>query len=149
MDVKKFYLGEFVEYGKHTSSYLNLPAGIVVLLAYLLPGVLGMIHIELSYFASLVLVAVAVFERRSNMVKFYCLQFCFLAMCSNLLLTGLSVLAHWIPIVQLIGSMVSLVMLMIVVFSYCYSIFRALQYKGWKIPWLGTFILIGIMKTED
>lgn len=149
MDVKKFYFGEFTEYGKHKSSYFNLPAGLVVLIAYLLPGLLGMININLSAYASLALVVVAVFERRSNMVKFYCLQFCILAMISNILLTVLSVIAHWVPIVQLIGSMISLVMLMIIVFSYCYSIFRAFQYKGWKIPWLGDFVLVGIMKTED
>lgn len=149
MDVKKFYFGEFVEYGKHKSSYFNLPAGLVVLIAYLLPGILGMIHIDLAAYASLSMVVVAVFERSSNMVKFYCLQFCFLAMISNILLTILSIVAHWVPIVQLIGSMISLVLLMIIVFSYFYSIIRAFQYKGWKIPWLGTFILVGIMKVED
>ena len=149
MDVKKFYLKEFIEYGKHKSAYFNLPASIVVVIAYLLPGFLGLINPTLAAFATLALVAVAVFEVRSNMVKFYCLQFCFIAMFCNLLLSILSVIATFVPVVQIIGAMVSLIVAAIIVFVYFYSLFRALQYKGWKIPWIGEFVLVAIMKVKE
>lgn len=148
MDVKKFYLKEFIEYGKHKSSYFNMPASLAVIIAYLLPGVLGMISPELSGLASLVLIVVAVFERRSNMVKFYCLQFCFIAMFFNIVLSVLSVIGLFIPIVQVIGAMLSLIVVCIIVFVYFYSLFRALQYKAWKAPWVGEFVLSYIMKIK-
>lgn len=146
MIIKKFCLKEFIDYGKHHSSYFNLPAGLMVVIAYLLPGVIGMININLSYFATLILILVAIFEKNSPMVRFYCIQFSVLAIGFNMLLSLLYLVSRFVPIIQIINVMLSVVIAAIVIFCYFYSLFRALQYKAWIIPWIGNFILNKIMK---
>ena len=148
MNIKKFYLKEFIDYGKHRSSYFNLPAGLTVVIAYLLPGIIGMININFSYFATLVLILVAVFEKNSPMVKFYCIQFSILAIGFNLILSLFYLLSRFIPTIQIINVMLSFIIALITIFCYLYSLFRALQYKAWIIPWIGSFILNKIMKVN-
>lgn len=146
MNIKEFYLKNFINYAKHKSSYFNLPASVMVLIAYLLPGFLSMININFSPFASLILIAVAIFEKQSNMVRLYCLQFCIMSVVFNVFLTILSIVAMFIPIAGLIGAMCSIVIATITIFVYIYSIFNAFRYKGWIIPWIGNLVVNKIMK---
>ncbi len=146
MDIKKFCLNEFFEYGKHHSSYFNLPANIVVIFAYFLPGILGMINVNLSYFATFGLIIITIFEKKSEMVKFYCLQFCFLSMFFNIILTLLSVAGRFFVFIQLINAILSIITIGIVIFYCIYSLFCALQYKAWIIPWIGTLIQKNVIR---
>lgn len=146
MDIKKFYLGEFIHYEKHESSYFHLPASVAVLIAYMLPGFLGLIHVNLSYFATLSLIVVALFEKRSDMVRFYCFQFCVLTMFFNILHSILSLLGMLIPIVELINALLSIITAFLILFAFFYSWYRALQYKAWVIPWVGNIVLNTFMK---
>lgn len=134
-------LGDFIDFGKHESSYFNMPAGIVVLAAYLLPGLMSVIYSGFAYFATLILIAVAAFERKSGMVRRYCLQFCFMSMVFNIILTSLSLLARVIPLLGDLVSLLSLIAAAISIFTFIYSIYMAFQYKFWKLPYLGEFIL--------
>lgn len=146
MDIKKFYLKTFREFGKHNSSYFNIPAGFMVLIAYLLPGVLSMININFSAFASLILLVVAVFEKRSDMVKFYCLQFCFVSLAFNIFLTILTIIAMFIPIFTLIIGMCSIIIATIMLITYFYSLYNAFKYRAWIMPWVGPFIMDKVLK---
>ena len=139
-------LGDLVDFRKHESSYFNLPAGIVVLLAYLLPGIRGYIYSGLAYFATLILLAVAAFEKKSGMVRLYCLQFCFFCMFFNIILTALSLLAQVITILVPVVTLLSSVVAIMTIAVFFYSIYRALQYKFWKIPFVGDFIVRRFVK---
>ena len=130
-----------INYGKHNSSYFNMPAAFAVLVAYLLPGVLGMIYSGFSYFASLILIVVAVFEKRSEMVRFYCFQFCFLSMFFNIILSVLSIVSTFLPFFQLLQVGVSLVSAAVVLVCTIYSFVCAFQYKAWMIPYVGQLVL--------
>jgi len=146
MDYYKFYLGDFTNHGKHKSSYFNLPAAVVVLIAFFLPGLLGMLDSNVAYFSSLILVAVAAFEKKSDMVRFYCFQFCLLAMFSNLTLTALSLIAMVIPAISYINACLSLVFGAIILFAFFYSIFNAFKYRSWNIPWISDLVTKLVMK---
>lgn len=133
--------GDYLTFNKHESSYLNLPASFVVIAAYLLPGLLSMVYSGFAYFATLILIAVAAFEKKSNMVKLYCLQFCFLSMFFNIIITALSLLSRVItPLVSFV-TLLSSVVAVIVIIVFIYSLYSALQYRFWKIPFLADFIL--------
>lgn len=133
--------GDFVTFSKHESSYFDLPASIVVVVAYLLPGLLSMVYSGFAYFATLILIAVAAFEKKSNMVKLYCLQFCFMSMFFNIIITALSLLARVItPLLGLV-TLLSSVVAVVVIVVFIYSLYSALQYRFWKLPYLADFIL--------
>ena len=149
MDIKKFYFGEFINYGKHNSSYFNIPAGLMVVIAFLLPGFLGILNINFAYFTTLVMIANAIFEKKSNKGKFYCFQVCYVSLFFNFLLRVLSMIGHFIIIVKIIGAMLSIVISVIMVFVYIYSIYNALQYRAWKMPWISEFVLRRVMKVND
>lgn len=149
MDIKKFYFGEFVNYGKHNSSYFNLPAGLAVVIAFVLPGFLGMLNVNFSYFTTLLLIFIAIFEKKSNMVKFYCLQFCFVSLFFNLILSVLATIGYFILPIQIINAILSIIVSVIMIVTYIYSIYCALQYKAWKMPWVGEFVLRRVMKVND
>ena len=121
----------------------------MVVIAFLLPGFLGMLNINFAYFTTLVMIAIAIFEKKSNMVKFYCLQVCFVSLIFNFLLSLLSMIGHFIIIVKIIGAMLSIVISVIMVFVYIYSIYNALQYRAWKMPWISEFVLRRVMKVND
>lgn len=130
-----------IYYGKHTSSYFNLPAGLAVFLIYFLPGLLGMIYSGFSYFASLILIVVAVFEKRSEMVRFYCFQFCFLSMFFNILLSVLYIISSFIPFIQILQVLASVLAAVTVLSCTIYSFICAFQYKAWIIPFVGDLVL--------
>lgn len=146
MNLKKMCFQEFDGYPKHASSYFNLPASVMVLIAYLLPGILGLLNINLSFLGALILVIVAMFEKRSNMVRFYCFQFCFLSIFFNIVLTLVWFLSGFLPILLFVNAFLSVAVSVIIMFSFIYSIYNAFKYRGWKIPWLGDFILNKVMK---
>lgn len=138
--------GELIDYGKHKSSYFDLDAGIVTVIAYLLPGILGMIWSGFSYFATLILIAVAAFEKKSGMVKLYCLQFCFYSMFFNIILSLLTVIANAVTPLAVVTVLLSTVVSILTVIVFFYSLFRALQYKFWKMPVVGDFIIRRFVK---
>ena len=139
MNTKNLF--EMMEYGKHRSSYFDLPASAAVLIAYLLPGLLGTLHSFFSYFASLILIAVAIFEKKSEMVKFYSFQFCFLSLTFNIILTVLSLISYFVPFAAPVMVLASFVIAVLSVVCTIYSLVCAFQYRGWVIPFVGPFVL--------
>ncbi|MCF0111209.1 MAG: hypothetical protein HUJ58_04850 [Erysipelotrichaceae bacterium] len=146
MDLKKYYFGTFAEYGKHKSSYLGLPAALVVLIAYCLPGIIGALIPVLANFSSLILLAVGGFEKKSQMVKLYCFQFCGISVISNIVLTVGNAIGHFSALISYLVSCLSLVFAVVILFSFFYSLFRAFQYKGWKMPFISEFLFTYFIK---
>lgn len=146
MNVKTLNFKKFIEYEKHKSSYMNLPANLVVIIAYCLPGILGLLNINLANFATLSLLVVAIFERKSEMVRFYCLQFCFLSMFFSIGLNLLAIVGMYVPTFQVFNAMLSLIVATFSIFSYFYSLINAVRYRVWVIPLIGTFVCKSILK---
>ena len=140
MDFNSLF-GNMINFKKHESSYFNLPASIAVIIAYMLPGVLNLIYSGFSYFATLILIGVAAFEKKSRMVRLYCLQFCFYSMFFNILLTVLTLLGKLIPLIGELTVILSLAVAVLSIVVIFYSLYRALQYKYWKMPVIGEFIM--------
>ena len=138
--------GDLYRYGKHESSYFNIPAGLMVLIAYLLPGLLNMIYSGFSYFATLVLIAVAAFERKSTMVRLYCLQFCFYSMFFNIIITALCLVSKVITLITPIVTLLSMVVSILTIVVLLYSIYQALNYNYWKMPLISEFITSKFIK---
>ena len=53
-----YFLNSKVNFGKQKSSFFTAPASIIVLFAFLLPGILGTLNANLSFFGSIVLLIV-------------------------------------------------------------------------------------------
>ena len=141
-----YFLNSKVNFGKQKSSFFTAPACIIVLFAFLLPGILGTLNANLSFFGSIVLLIVAIIEKKSMMVRFDCLQYCFTSIFCNITLTLLSLLSNILVFLKPVVVMLSLVIAVFMIFVFLYSIFLAFQYKGWKVPKLGSYILDNILK---
>lgn len=142
----KHFLENYINFEKHTSYYFNIPANIMVLIAYLLPGILGYININFSVFGSLVLLVVAIFDKKSKMVRFYCLQYCFTSIIFDVLLSVASIMCKIIPSFNNTLALISLFVGAFMFFVFVYSIYSAFKYRGWKVPYIGDFILSKILK---
>lgn len=140
------FIGNYICFEKHNSFYFNIPAHIIVLIAYFLPGILGSINVNFSVFGSIILLVIAIFDQKSKMVRFYCLQYCFTSIFSNILLTVASLICKIIPPLTVILGILSLFIGLFMVFVFIYSIVSAFKYKGWKVPYVGDFILDRILK---
>ena len=138
---KKNIFTDVIRFEKHESSYFNLPASIVTVVAYFLPGLLNLLFPVFSYFATLILLAVAGFERKSGMVRLYCIQLCFYSMFFNILMTALYYLAHFSPVIQMIAAVLSVGIGFMTIFVFLYSLYNALNYKFWKIPFVSDFVI--------
>lgn len=137
---------ETVEYSRHTSSYFNLPANFVVLAAYLLPAILSAVYSGFAHFSVLILLAIAAFEKKSQMVKLCCLQLCFYAVVCNILLTTLSVLSSALPILAAISTLVSLLIAISTIIVFFCSLYRALRFQYWKLPWISDILINRFVK---
>lgn len=142
----KYFFENYIYFEKHNSFYFNIPAHIMVLIAYILPGILGSINVDFSVFGSITLLVIAIFDKKSKMVRFYCLQYCFASIISNILLTIASLICKMVPPLTAILGILSLIVGLFMVFVFIYSIVSAFKYKGWKVPYVGDFILEKILK---
>lgn len=140
------FLNYKLDFGKHNSSYFNVPAWVVVVIAFLLPGIVGSININLAFFGSLILLLVALFEKRSIMVRFYCLQYCFTSIFFNIFLTLVGLLANIIPSINILVAFITLFISTFMLFVFFYSIVQAFRYKGWFVPYVGDLVLYKVLK---
>ena len=146
--LKNILFEDFIDFKRHNSSYFNIDASIVVMIVFLIPGLLSRFNFFFVNFGALVLFIIAFFEKKSKLVKFCCIEYGLIDIAFKLLLNMVGFLSVIIPFFKIIFTVMTIVILIFTILIYGYMLYRAYQYKGWKIPLLGDFILNKIMKVN-
>lgn len=148
MNLKKVLFGDLIDFQKQSSSYFNLDSSIVVIIVFILSEVLRRLNSFLAYFGIIILFIVAFFEKKSNLVKFCCIEYGLFLIGCELLIISIGLLIMIVPILWLLFTIILVIAMILNLIVYLYLLSRAYQYKGWKIPWLGNFVLNKIMKVD-
>lgn len=149
MNFIDFLFKDLIDFERESSSYFNLDISIVVSIAFLLSEVLRSLNNFLAYFGVLVLFIVAFFEKKSDLVKFYCIEYGLLILVNKILLTSIGIFMLTIPALWLLFTILLFIFMIINLIATIYLTYMAVfKHKGWKIPWLGDFVLIKILKVN-
>lgn len=148
MNLKKILFLDLIDFEKQNSSYFNLDTSIVVSIVFLLSEILRRLNNALAYFGVIILFIIALFEKKSDLVKFYCIEYGLFIVAYEILAITIGLLLVIIPILYPLFIIILFVAMIISLIVSLYLVYRACQNKGWKIPWLGNFVLHKIMKVN-
>ena len=149
MNLKRVLFGNLIDFEKQSSTYFNLDGQTVVALVFLLSEILRRLNNFLAYFGVLVLFIVAFFEKKNDLVKFYCYEYGFFIIEYEILIAFIGILMIILPIFWIFFTILIFVLMIINLVISLYMLYRAtFQNKGWKIPWLGDFVLNKIKKVN-
>ena len=148
MNLKKILFEYLIDFKRHNSSYFNIDASIVVMIVFLIRGLLSRFNFFFVNFGALVLFIIAFFEKKSKLVKFCCIEYGLIDIAFKLLLNMVGFISVIIPFFKIFFTVMTIVILIFTILIYVYMLYRAYQYKGWKIPLLGYFVIKKIMKVN-
>lgn len=149
MNLKRVLFGNLIDFEKQSSTYFNLDGQTVVALVFLLSEILRRLNNFLAYFGVLVLFIVAFFEKKNDLVKFYCYEYGLFIIAYEILIAFIGILMIILPIFWIFFTILIFVLMIINLAISLYMLYRAtFQNKGWKIPWLGDFVLNKIKKVN-
>ena len=146
--LKNILFEDLIDFKRHNSSYFNIDASIVVMIVFLIPGLLSRFNFFFVNFGALVLFIIAFFEKKSKLVKFCCIEYGLIDIAFKLLLNMVGFISVIIPFFKIFFTVMTIVILIFTILILGYMLYRAYQYKGWKIPLLGDFVLKKIMKVN-
>ena len=146
--LKNILFEDLIDFKRHNSSYFNIDASIVVMIAILIRGLLSRFNFFFVNFGAMVLFIIAFFEKKSELVKFCCIEYGLIDIAFKLLLNMVGFLSVIIPFFKIFFTVMTIVILIFTILILGYMLYRAYQYKGWKIPLLGDFVLNKIMKVN-
>ena len=146
--LKNILFEDLIDFKRHNSSYFNIDASIVVMIAILIRGLLSRFNFFFVNFGALVFFIIAFFEKKSKLVKFCCIEYGLIDIAFKLLLNMVGFLSVIIPFFKIFFTVMTIVILIFTILILGYMLYRAYQYKGWKIPLLGDFVLNKIMKVN-
>lgn len=146
--LKNILFEDLIDFKRHNSSYFNIDASIVVMIVSLIRGLFSRFNFFFVNFGALVFFIIAFFEKKSKLVKFCCIEYGLIDIAFKLLLNMVGFLSVIIPFFKIIFTVMTIVILIFTILIYGYILYRAYQYKGWKIPLLGDFVLKKIMKVN-
>ncbi|MGN1404919.1 MAG: hypothetical protein ACI4WM_01505 [Erysipelotrichaceae bacterium] len=148
MNLKKILFDDLIDFKRHNSSYFNIDASIVVMIVFLIPEILSRFNFFFVNFGALVLFVIAFFEKKSKLVKFCCIEYGLIDLAFKLLLNMAGFIASLVPFFETLFAVMTIAILIFTSLIYFYMLYRAYQYKGWKIPFIGDFVLRIIMKVN-
>ena len=148
MNLKKILFEDLIDFKRHNSSYFNIDASIVVMIVFLIRGLLSRFNFFFVNFGALVFFIIAFFEKKSKLVKFCWIENGLIDIAFKLLLNMVGFISVIIPFFKIFFTVMTIVILIFTILIYGYMLYRAYQYKGWKIPLLGDFVIKKIMKVN-
>ena len=146
--LKNILFDDLIDFKRHNSSYFNIDASIVVMIVFLIRGLLSRFNFFFVNFGALVFFIIAFFEKKSKLVKFCCIENGLIDIAFKLLLNMVGFISVIIPFFKIFFTVMTIVILIFTILISGYMMYRAYQYKGWKILLLGDFVLKKIMKVN-